>query len=466
MTTDPTLFRQLPSVDELLKLPAATRLGSRLAHPYLAGAARRLVETWREDLRQGRLDAAALASRLAQAEAEFEALVTADLTPLPRRLINATGVVVHTNLGRAPWPERAIARAMDAARGAVALEYDLASGERGTREALLAKARRLFPEVEEVLAVNNCAAAVLLALNSLAEGREVVISRGELVEIGGSFRIPDVLAKSGAVLREVGTTNRTRIEDYESAVSDKTALFLKVHPSNYRVVGFTETVANRELVALARRLNLMVVEDLGSGLMVDLGAHGVVDETTVAQALAAGVDFVTVSGDKLFGGPQAGLVLGRAAPLKRLRKNPLYRALRCDKVTLAALDACFEIYLAGDPLAEVPVLRAIAADPVLLERRAEALAARLRSLSGVEARAVPSVGTVGGGASPLARLEGHAVAVSVAGKSAAALEAGLRAATTPIVARVEDGRVLFDLRTVDEADEDLVVAAVRSQVHP
>jgi L-seryl-tRNA(Ser) seleniumtransferase len=419
-------------VDELLR---EERLGSA-GHEVTVDAARAVLARARDEIRAG-LDPGDLADRVI-------AEVQAAHRPRLRRVLNATGVIVHTNLGRAPLAEAAIERVGEAGRGYSNLEYDLAAGKRGSRQAHAADALRRLTGAEAALVVNNNAAAVLLALAALAEGREVVVSRGELVEIGDGFRIPDVLARSGARLVEVGTTNRTRAADYEGAISGDTAVLLRVHQSNFRLVGFTELPRIDELAAVARRHGLPLVDDLGSGALVPLEG-----EPSAREGLAAGADLVCFSGDKLLGGPQAGVVVGKRELVERLRRHPLHRALRIDKLGLAALEGTLALYL--DParaLEEVPVLRMLREPVDAVRARAERLAAR------VAGEVEPTTARVGGGALPLAELPSFACAVEED------LAAPLRDGDPPVVAIVRDGRCLLDCRTLSEDEIDEAAAAV------
>jgi L-seryl-tRNA(Ser) seleniumtransferase len=430
MASRPSL-RDLPSVDRLL---ADERLAAEPRQLALA-AARAALERARSEIRSGRNpgDVAALAV------AELDAW----RRPSLRRVINATGVIVHTNLGRAPLSEAALERVRDVA-GYSTLEYDLDAGARGSRQDHLVEPLRRLTGAESALVVNNNAAAVLLALAALAEGREVVVSRGELIEIGDGFRIPDVLARSGARLVEVGTTNRTRASDYERAVGPETALLLRVHQSNFRVVGFTEQPALRELAEVARRARLPLVDDLGSGALFQIG-----DEPTAAASLAAGADLVCFSGDKLLGGPQAGIVVGAAELVERLRRHPLQRALRADKLTLAALEGT--LALALDPeraRREIPVLRMLDEPLATVRSRAERLAAL------VDGTVEETVARVGGGALPLAQVESYACAVEEE------LAERLRRAEPPVIALVRDGRTQLDVRALRDDEVDEVAAAV------
>jgi L-seryl-tRNA(Ser) seleniumtransferase len=385
----------------------------------------------------------------------------AEARPSLRRVINASGVVIHTNLGRAPLAPEAAARAAGIAGGYSNLEYDLEAGARGRREVHIDLRLRERVGAEAALVVNNNAAAVLLAVNTLAEGREVLVSRGELVEIGGSFRIPEVLRKGGARLREVGTTNRTRIADYASAITPETGLLLRVHPSNFEIVGFTEAPALGELVELARRAGLPLVEDLGGGLLTPHPA--LPGEPTARESLGAGVEVVCFSGDKLLGGPQAGVLAGRRERVEAMRCNPLYRALRVDKLTLAALDAVLTDHGSGLAGERVPVLRMIEAPPAELRRRAEALAAELTRLApdlGVEV--VPGASAVGGGAAPGRELPTTLLRLRHPAAGPDALARQLRRGDPPIVARVADAALLIDPRCVAASEErDLLEALVR-----
>jgi L-seryl-tRNA(Ser) seleniumtransferase len=412
-------LRELPSVDEL----------TRGVDDALAVAmAREVLERARSEIRAGR-DPGDLRGRLRDELAAARA-------PRLRRVINATGVIVHTNLGRAPLAEAAIEHINTAARGYSNLEYDLGSGTRGSRQDHVAGLLRRLTGAEAALVVNNNAAAVMLALAALAEGRQVLVSRGELIEIGDGFRIPDVLARSGARLHEVGTTNRTRASDYETAIGPETALLLRVHQSNFRVVGFTEQPRLEELAEIARRHELPLVDDLGSGALIELG-----DEPTAKASLAAGADLVCFSGDKLLGGPQAGIVAGRTDLVERLRRHPLQRAVRADKLTLAALEGTLRLAL--DRPDEIPVLRMLREPADSVRARAERLAER------VGGEVEETIARAGGGALPLAELPSFACAVEER------LAGPLRTGSTPVVGIVRDGRLLLDCRTItdDEADE-------------
>ena len=381
-----------------------------------------------------------------------------------RRVINATGVIVHTNLGRAPLAQAAVARAAEVASGYSNLEYDIDGGERGHRHVHAEARLRALTGAESALVVNNNAAAALLALSALAAGREVIVSRGELVEIGGGFRVPDVLAQSGAILREVGTTNRTRASDYAAAIGDRTAVLLRVHPSNFTIAGFTERPALAELTALARRFSIPLLDDLGSGWL-DLGTPppaGLAHEPTVQASLAAGADLVCFSGDKLLGGPQAGILAGRADLIERARRHPLMRAVRAGKLTYATLDATLELWTRAPARADIPVYRMLMLGRDAIHARATALAATLQDASDIRADVIDGASAIGGGAAPGAELPTSLVAIASATRSASALAAALRVGTPPVVARIEQDRVLIDLRTVDAQDDDELAHAIRA----
>lgn len=458
---DPSLLRQIPSIDELLGRPELEKLAARAGRRVTLEAARHAVAGLRERIASGAVAEVSVAGLEGEIVAAAEARLEYSLRPV----VNATGVILHTNLGRAPLAPEAARHLAEVATHYSNLEYDLEAGERGKRDVHTA---RLFAELagaESALVVNNNAAAVFLTLNALAEGGEVVVSRGELIEIGGSFRIPDICAKSGAVLREVGTTNRTRLADYAAAVNERTRALLRVHPSNFRILGFTERPALEELVELARRHQLTLIEDLGSGCLEDLAALGVTDEPTVAPSLKAGVDVVTFSGDKLLGGPQAGIITGKREPLARIRKNPLFRALRVDKLTIAALEATVELYLKGN-LKAIPAWRMILLTRDEITARAERLAAQISAIGGgleafrAELRAGESV--VGGGSTPGQSLPTMLVALSHHRHSARELEAYLRRSRPPVIARVERDELLIDLRTVEEDHEPDILRAFQT----
>jgi L-seryl-tRNA(Ser) seleniumtransferase len=480
------LFQKLPSTDELLRQPDMQALTEREGHSAVAESIRVVLARLRQEIANGQLaggqlDEESLDLALGGLSAAVERQLRQSLSYSLLPLINATGVILHTNLGRAPLAAAALDHVRATASAYSNLEFDLSTGERGKRDVhvdrlfqkLLAADRAgdrveagLGPASAErssalsTIVVNNNAAAVLLALNSLAEGGEVVVSRGELVEIGGSFRIPDVMSKSNATLREVGTTNRTRISDYERAINDRTRLLLRVHRSNFEITGFTEQPGLDELVALAHRRNLPLMEDLGSGALFDLRSVGINDEPGVLDSLRAGVDIVTYSGDKLLGGPQAGLISGRADLVARMRSNSLFRALRVDKLTYAALEATLLAYVKRDHDA-VPVLRMMRLSKDEIARRAETIVSSVASaqLKRLKLELLDGESVIGGGAAPSAVLPTRLIALTHVDLSADELSARLRASTPPVIARVEEGRILLDLRTVfPEQDANLATA--------
>ena len=452
-------------MSEILEAPETRLAAARHGRGLVAALLRERLSALRSAARGGTAGeaetAAAVAALPAWVEAEARSRTASDFVTV----INATGVVLHTNLGRAPLPAEAIRRVAEVASHYSTLEYDLARGRRGSRGAHLDRLLRLLFPGHASLVVNNNAAAVLLALNTLALTREVIVSRGELVEIGGSFRVPEILAKSGAVLREVGTTNRTRLADYERALGPRTALLLKVHPSNYKVVGFTAAARLEDLAALARRKKRPLLMDQGSGNLVDLAPYGVRDEPTVQQALAAGADVVCFSADKLLGGPQAGLLIGRPALIERMRVNPLARALRPDKMIFAALESVLRAHVRGAAAAELPILRMITLPPGIIEGRARRLVDEVRGKTGerLDLSLRPGVSVTGGGSAPGQGLPTTLVAMRSLRSSARTLEERLRRRPLPVIARVEGGEVLLDLRTVpEEQDTPLAEALVEA----
>ena len=458
------LYRKLPSVDELLHQSEIAALLERERHSVVTEAAREVLETLRQEIASGALDASGIELAVGGLAGAVERRLRQSLAPSLRSVINATGVILHTNLGRAPLAEAALERIREVAGTYNNLEFDVASGERGKRDVHVERLTTQLLNQQGVtgistVVVNNNAAAVLLSLNTLAEGGEVVVSRGELVEIGGSFRIPDVMAKSGAVLREVGTTNRTRLADYEKAINECTRLLLRVHRSNFQIVGFTEQPALEDLVALARKHKLRVLEDLGSGAMIELRSLGVGDEPSVWDSLRAGVDVVTYSGDKLLGGPQAGLISGQSDTVARIRANPLFRALRVDKLTYAALEATLLAYVRQDHNA-IPAVRMMRLTAEEIGRRAKALADTLSANPKLKLAFIEGSSVIGGGAAPGATLPTFLLAITSQELSADELAARLRAHQPPIVARVEQGRVLLDLRTVFPEQDAIVTGAL------
>jgi L-seryl-tRNA(Ser) seleniumtransferase len=440
--------RGLPSVD------AVVRAAGELAVPRV-----RFVAAVREVLSESRKPGAAAGDAASVARSARERIAARDARSL-RRVLNATGVVLQTNLGRAPLAPSAIA-AIGEAAATVSVEYDLVAGRRGERHGHAVRLLQELSGAEDGVVVNNNAAAVLLALSAIATRREVIVSRGELVEIGGGFRIPDVLRRSGAKLVEVGTTNRTYVKDYVAAISERTAAILRVHASNFKVVGFVARPEDHALASVAQEHGVAFIHDLGSGTLLDTARHGLPREQTVAEAVAAGADLVTFSGDKLLGGPQAGVVVGRGASVAALRAHPLMRALRPDKLTLAALIATLELYRDGRAEEEIPVWRMIAARPTTLARRARALASRLEA-AGVEAQVVETESTVGGGSLPEETQPSRAVLL---GGRAAELATRLRRATPAIITRIVDGRVALDLRAILPEDDELLASTVSAAIN-
>jgi L-seryl-tRNA(Ser) seleniumtransferase len=462
------LLQRLPKIDGLMLFLERRGLLRRVPRDLLREACRSAVEDLRRRILAAEPGEEILLPGLDEVAAGVEKRVAGLQTPRLRKVVNATGVILHTNLGRAPLSREAVRRVTEVAGGYSNLEYDLARGERGLRYDHVRELLTGLTGAEEALVVNNNAAAVLLVLNTLAEGREAIVSRGELVEIGGEFRIPEVMEKSGVRLREVGTTNRTRLGDYERAVTEQTGLILKVHTSNFRIIGFTEEAGIADLVALGRRKGIPVMHDLGSGCLVDLSPYGLDREPTVGEIVAAGPDVVTFSGDKLLGGPQAGIILGRRDSLERIRRNPLNRALRIDKLTLAALEATLIAYL--DParaLEDIRVLKVLTEPLAEVRKRARRLFALVRK-SGVEGISLAlreGTSMAGGGALPARGIPTWLVGVSCPGLSPAALGERLRELPLPVIVRIADEEVLLDARTLDEGDlpavrDALLTAAV------
>jgi L-seryl-tRNA(Ser) seleniumtransferase len=452
-----SLLRQIPAVDELLGREALRALEERAGHRLVVEATRKVLQGLRGRISRGQLSQVSV--EMLEQEIIASAQATAEFSLCP--VINASGVILHTNLGRAPLAPQAVEHLAETATRYSNLEYDLERGERGRRDTHTDRLLTQLLGAERTLVVNNNAAAVFLALNTLAEGGEVIVSRGELIEIGGSFRIPEICAKSGAVLREVGTTNRTRLSDYAAAVNERTRLLLRVHPSNFRIVGFTERPALDELVGLGRQHHLVVLEDLGSGCLLDFTSLGLRDEPPAGASVRAGVDVVTFSGDKLLGGPQAGILTGMREPLDKIRKNPLFRVLRVDKLTIAALEATIALYLRDD-LNGIPALRMMRISRDEIGRRAARLAERIAAGPAYSVEIADGESVVGGGATPGQSLPTKLVAVTHHQHSAEDLEALLRQNSPPIIARIERDRLLLDLRTVfEEQDEEVAQAFER-----
>jgi len=463
-------FSVIPSIEQLRQRPAVRALETRFGTEATVAALRAAAAEARRVIAGGGNGHEVVGG----IEAATATYLADTFRPSLATVINATGVIIHTNLGRAPLAAPAIDRVAEVARGYASLEYDLSRGTRGRRDVHAESLICRLTGGEAAVVVNNNAAATLIVLAALAAGREVIVSRGELVEIGGGFRVPDVMAQSGAILREVGTTNKTRAADYASAVSDRTALILRVHPSNFRIEGFTERPALADLVAVGKKCNVAVAEDLGSGNLESprLGVRplsrvaqgsdpsgGHPSDPTVAATFAAGVDLCCFSGDKLLGGPQAGIIVGRAALIDRIRKHPLMRALRVDKMTYAALEATLTEYAAGRAQTTVPVQRMLAMTSDEIRTRADAVAAAIRGNSGWRADVLRGISAIGGGSAPGVELPTWLVSIARDGLTSAALEAQLRGLTPPIIARIEHDHLLLDLRTV-LPDQDLLLAAL------
>jgi L-seryl-tRNA(Ser) seleniumtransferase len=455
------LYRQIPKVDQLLLRPAIADWIARTSHEFVVSEIQKLLQEFRDAIRLEHAEAA-----LEITPKRMEVLLTAKLEnrllPGLRPVINATGVVLHTNLGRAPLSIAAQESLSAFSINYTNLEYDISEGQRSHRDKLIQSLLQEVLQCEAATVVNNNAAAVLMILNSLARGKEVIVSRGELVEIGGSFRVPDIMAASGAILREVGTTNKTRAADYRNAITPNTALMLKVHPSNYRMHGFTETADLGELVQISRSSGIPLVEDIGSGCLVDLRPFGIVDEPMVQESLNAGVDLICFSGDKLLGGPQAGIIAGARKLVEPIRKNPLMRTYRVDKLIYGALQATLGSYRFGKAVEEVPVVRMIHLSLQHMKQRSQNFARRLRSKlpEGNQVHLLDGNSVVGGGSCPECLLPTKLIAVESNCVRPATIESRLRLQAPAIIIRIEDDRALIDLRTVFPAQEALLIEAV------
>ena len=457
-------LRLLPSIDALLRSEIGEKIISETGAKHSTILARTVINSLRKKLSESR-NGDANHSReelLKEAEKNLEAVRQDEKNTSLRRVINATGVIVHTNLGRAPLSENARRALIETASGYCNLEYDIATGKRGKRGAHAEELLAELTGAEAALIVNNCAAAAFLILKVLAFGGEVVISRGELVEIGGDFRIPDVLEQSGATLREVGTTNRTKLSDYEKAIGENTKLFLKVHPSNYRIVGFTEMPDLKELAELAHRRDILLYEDAGSGAIFDLSKYGLTDEPIIADSIKAGADVVSFSGDKLLGGAQSGLIVGRAEVLEKIRKHPLYRALRVDKTIYAALEATLESFRRETALQEIPVLRMLSMTIAELKEKAEKFVEKFGENSNLRIEIVAGNSVIGGGSAPTVQPPTTLLAITHRQMSADKLEEKLRLSEPPIITRILEGKVLIDLRTVSESEETELLRVLKN----
>jgi len=448
-------LRQIPPVNDVLRSEKLAEFRPFLNQPFVAAILDRVLADTRRELAQTKslVSRAELTSAIAERVAHR---IRESLKPSLRRIINASGVVLHTNLGRAPLPERAIEHLREVSTGYSNLEFDLEQGKRGKRDVHVERTLLQLLGCEAAIVVNNNAAAVLLVLNTLAEGGEVIVSRGEQIEIGDSFRIPEIMARSGARLREVGTTNRTRIKDYERAINEHTRLLLRVHPSNFRMIGFTERPPLGEFVELGKRCNIPTFEDLGSGCVSDPIPLGIADEPIAAGSIRAGIDVISFSGDKLLGGPQAGIIAGKKLYVEKIRQNPLFRALRVDKLTISVLEFVLRAYLCGKT-EEIPVWRMLQAGAAELKPRAESFAGRV----GEKAKPLELKSVVGGGSAPETYLPSWGVALDFPGISDAELERRLRNSEPPVIVRLEEGRVILDFRTIFATDEDALLVNIR-----
>jgi len=469
------LLRSLPSIERLLERPLASQLFAALGRERVRDMLREITDELREQLTNPAQSSVlspqsfpGSQSLTEEVERRLNLRAVQCAHPSLRRVINATGVIIHTNLGRAPLARDAVEAVSDAASHYSNLEYDLKRGERGHREIHCQELLARLAGTEAAVIANNNAAAVLLLLNTLAEGGEVIVSRGELIEIGGSFRIPDVMEKSGAILREVGTTNRTRIADYERAINERTRLILRVHPSNYRIIGFAERPTAREIADLGQRAGIPTFEDLGSGCLIDLSPFGGKDEPVVAESIRAGISVVSFSGDKMLGGPQAGIIAGSRKIVDRVRSNPLIRALRVDKMTYAALEATLSLYERGVALTEVPVMRAISASRDEIAERATQFGESIAKFGNgsLNVSIEDGASVIGGGSAPEVTLPTVLVALQDVSLTASTIEERLRGFRVPIITRTERDRVLIDLRTVAREEESIILAAIGRLAQP
>jgi L-seryl-tRNA(Ser) seleniumtransferase len=458
-----SVLRQIPAVDQLLLRPAIASWAACASQPFVVSEIQQLLQEIRDAIRSGRSDAEISPDYI---EAVLIQNLQRRLRPHLRYVINATGVVLHTNLGRAPLSEAARESLLAISANYNNLEYDISLGQRSHRDKLIDPLLQEVLGCEAATVVNNNAAAVFLILNTLAFGREVVISRGELVEIGGSFRIPDILVRSGAVLREVGTTNKTRLEDYQNAVGPNTALLLRVHPSNFRLTGFTERPDLGALIELSRSAGIPLVEDIGSGCLLDLRPYGIVDEPLVQESLAAGINLISFSGDKLLGGPQAGIIAGERKLVAAIRKNPLMRTYRLDKLIYGALEATLGSYRFGKAASEIPIMRMISMTAGELRKRAQRFSRKLRSHTGeaVRTQMVDGNSVIGGGSCPECRLPTTLVALESDSARPNAIESRLRSQDPPIIIRLEEDKALIDLRTVFPSQESALIEGLKKAI--
>ena len=461
-TNAKSALRLLPSVDLVLKTETARNISAEFGERKLTDFARLAIDNLREEILSN--ENSVNISRedlLSKAESNLENLTKRENRSKLQKVINATGVIIHTNLGRAPLSEKAVEAMINETSRYCNLEYDLETGKRGRRGG---RAEKLLAEItgaEDALIVNNCAAACILVLTALCKNGEAIVSRGELVEIGGDFRIPDVMEQSGAIMYEVGTTNRTKISDYKGAITENTKLFVKIHPSNYRIVGFTKTPNVRELVETAHENNILFYEDAGSGAIFDLSEYGLDDEPIISESVATGADIVTFSGDKLLGAAQAGLIVGTSNAIQILRNHPLYRALRVSKMIYAAIEATLESFQRENSFDEIPVLQMISMSAETLKKRTEDFAEKLKDNLSFEI--IRGFSVIGGGSAPTTKLETFLLSIAHETYSANQIEEFLRNSKTPVIARILEDKLLIDLRTVSE-DEEQSLANILSAI--
>lgn len=460
MSSIQELLSMLPSVDEVLKSDQCKEWLESYPRRYVLKAVREVIDIRRKEILNGTIKETSIEDMLPDIKLLIERLSSMSLRPV----INATGVVIHTNLGRSVLSKKVIENVMRIATSYSNLEYDLNEGRRGKRYSHIKRLLREVTEAEDGFVVNNNAAAVFLCLNEMAKGKEVIVSRGELIEIGGSFRIPDVMLSSGAILREVGTTNKTHLYDYERAVNDNTALILKVHQSNYRIKGFTEDVAIEDLVALGQKRGIPVMYDLGSGCLIDLKPHGIHTEPSVREIVKKGADIITFSGDKLLGGPQAGIIIGRKDLIERIQKNPLTRAVRIDKLTLAALEMTLFDYLDEEKAKkDIPTLRMLLDDPLKIKERAKRIYNSLkRSIKKADIELIQDVSRAGGGSLPEIDFPTYVVSIKPLSISIRLLEERLRLGNPPVIVRVKEERVIIDARTVESKEIPALITAIEA----
>jgi L-seryl-tRNA(Ser) seleniumtransferase len=462
------MLRSLPGIDRMLEQLKSDHFFDSVPRSVQVAAVRTVIEGLRSDILDNEKELSENALTEPALLRAIQKQVSAAMAPNVRHLVNATGVIVHTNLGRSLLAEEALHNLKIIGGGYSNLEFDLDAGKRGSRYSHVEDIICEISGAEAAMVVNNNAGAVLLCLETIAKGRQIIVSRGELVEIGGAFRIPDVMAKSGGILREVGTTNRTHLRDYEGAIGNDTGLLLKVHTSNYSVVGFTASVALDDLVNLGEKYQLPVMEDLGSGTFVDFSKYGLQKEPTVQESIRSGVDIVTFSGDKLLGGPQAGIIAGAKIVIDKIKQNPLTRALRIDKLTLAALESTLKLYREErTAVAAIPTLRMMMLPLSVLETQAESLARRLMdlNLSSLTVKRIDSFSRVGGGSLPLLRLPSRCVGVGIQGVSVNTLDRLLRESDPPVIGRIEDDLYLMDVRTMQPDEFDIVTGVFQQLVH-